>query len=232
MFKQVGPNNFVLIENLNDPDSDQSKELRKKIEQAAETQRQEPEHTMLSCQFILQKANGSAALINSIEHVGDLAHRAQAYNAIYNVEEKVDMMLKYWSSYRWPLEKEIKHGILNNCAYRYANESGLYDKLMGIKDGNERAKAFRELEKNPEVLKMVDHAYSEMDRALKMYVSAHRQFNLPITKLGLLGKNAAIALGELNYNKLHDILIEMKQWLEKYKSSSETEKWKMYSELI
>jgi hypothetical protein len=230
MFIRAGhPNVFVICENLNDPNSDESNALKSKIRQAGETQRGEPESVMLDVCRIIQAANGPNTLVHAIEHTGDLAHRAQSMNSITNVNEKVSMMLQYWSPQRWSLEKEITDGIINNCAYRYLKNQNLYDEVMKL-PSEQRYLKWEEYKQHPEVLKLIAHAHAETNRALKLYVAAHKQHNLPITKLGRLGKNAAIALGEQNFIELHRILKEMDKWLKKYSSSNQVDRWNMFRE--
>ena len=223
MYKRLNNNTFVL-----DPEAS---DLEEKIRLAAETQRGEPESVMLEAQRIIQSTGGSNILANALEHVGDLSHRAQKQNAINNVNEKVKMMLKYWDSNNWSLEKEIKEGTIANCIYRYFKDTGKYEEIMDLPP-EERHKAWRDARTLPEVKKRVEDANKETSRVLKMYVDAHEKYNQPITKLGLLGKQAAIALGKLEYARLHLILLEIKEWLTKYSSLDEDGQWKMFSELI
>lgn len=225
MFKHINNNIFRLEEEVYNSD------LENRIRAAAETQRGEPESTMLKCQRIIQTAGGSNVLSNALEHVGDLSHRAQAYNAIVNVDEKVNMMLQYWSPKRWSLEKEIEDGTVNNCIYRYLNNTNQYDQFKKI-HGDKAYDAWQNTRNIPDVIKMIEHANKEINRALTMYVESHEKYNQPITKLGLLGKHAAIALGKLDYVNLHKILLEMKHWVTKYNSLDENGRWEMYSELI
>ena len=223
MYKRIDDNTFVLDTDNND--------LEEKIRVAAETQRGQPEIVMLNAQRIIQDVGGSNVLANALEHVGDLSHRAQKQNAIGNVNEKVKMMLQYWSPRSWPLEKEIKEGTIDNCIYRYFVETGKYDDISNLSP-EDKYRKWNDARKSPEVEARIKDANKETDRVLKMYVDAHEMYNQPITKLGLLGKQAAIALGRLEYAKLHLILLEMKEWVTKYNSLDEDGKWKMFSELI
>lgn len=224
MFKKINNNIFVLSEQTDE-------ELERRINDAGETQRGEPESVMLKCQNMIQSANGSNVLVNAIEHTGDLSHRAQNQNAIPNVLEKVNMMLQYWNPSRWTLEQEINEGIVSNCTYKYFNETNQYDSIKKLPN-EERYKAWQNARTNPEVLKLIEKAKAETSRALELYVRAHEQHNQPITKLGMMGKQAAIQLGKLNYNELHKIFLEMKKWLDVYYASDKETRWKMFSELI
>lgn len=206
--------------------------LQKKIYAAGMTQRDIPETTMVNSQNIIQKAHGPAILINAIEHIGDLSHRAQT-NAIEAVEDKVKMLLRHWDSNRWSLEKEINHGIMENAIFSYIQETPeVKDEYEKLKSGD-RSKImefWNNLKNHPEVKKRIENAWSETKRALEMYTSAHEKYNKPITKLGILGKQAAIALGELDYNKLKTYLTIIDNWVKKYKSSDEDTKFKMYTD--
>lgn len=222
----------LLKEEIDPFDLEENQELLNRIQDAAETQRGEPESAMLRAQKIIQNSHGSNVLVNAIEHTGDLAHRAQRSNAITNVEEKVNMMLQFWSPKRWPLDKEIKEGIISNCTYHYATISGKYNIVKSIEDSEERAKYWKNLEQAPEVQLLIKQSNEETSKALKMYVDAHRKYNKPITKLGLMGKNAAIALGMLRYNELHIVLYDINKWLEKYYSSNRIQQFQMFTELV
>ena len=222
----------LILENIDDPHSEESELLRKRIRDAAETQRKVPESTMLKCQRIIQQAHGSNVLVNAIEHVGDLSHRAQKENAILNVKEKVEMMLQYWDSSRWSLETEIKNGTLDNCKYSYFKSNPNLKQIFDNRYSDRKLfiSKWNSVNDDVELLELLNHANTTMKTALNLYVTAHKKHNNPITKLGILGKNAAILLGSLEYDKLHQCLLEIIEWVNQYNSiSDETLKWKMFS---
>lgn len=202
---------------------------------ASETQRSEPEEEMLDCVHDLQ-SHGMYDFSEFIEHIGDLAHRAQKNEGtIINVDEKIKMVEKTMpGGYRWSMEQTFQNMITSSA------ESYVVDNIKELKDLKDpigkpngakrifkvydlaRKKYSKEIEKKED-----ENRKYAIERMLK-YAKVHEQYNHPVTELGLLGKEAAIALGKLNFLRLRNIVIKIRKWLNHYNTLSHDEKIKFF----
>jgi hypothetical protein len=215
-----------------------TKSLDQKIKEAADSQRGKPESTMMDVTMKLKEETASSpTLIDLLEHIGDLSNRAQKENAIGNVDEKLGKVEKYRKNNWGTLKQAIEQGYRENAEYRTLKSipelvrlsdnvgkpggpKGLfevYEKLR--KEHGDKIEA--EIKRSKEIAK----------QELKKYVEAHEKFNKPVTKLGKLGKDAAIALGNQNFNQLEKIVSEMRAWIDEYNKATPQRKQEMFQEL-
>jgi len=215
-----------------------SMDLNTRIKEAAESQRGKPESVMMEVTLWLQQNTASSpALINLLEHIGDLSNRAQKRNAIGNVEEKLRKVEQYGKNGLWSLEEEIEDGYRSNAEYRVLKSipelAELADKV-GQPEGPESLFEVYEKLRKEHGSKIEDEIKRSKEltkQELKKYVEAHEKFNKPITKLGKLGKDAAIALGKQKFHRLRKIISEMREWVDKYNKASPEIQEKMFVEL-
>jgi hypothetical protein len=220
------------------PTVPQEKELNAQIEEAARSQRREPESVMMAVTLGLQeKTSPSPVLIDLLEHVGDLSNRAQLRNAVVNVDEKLRKVETFGEEGRLSLEQEIEDGYRSNAEYRVLNS---IPELVELKNnlGKPRGpKALFEVyeklrkEHGPKIEAEIKRSKEIAKQELKKYVEAHEKFNKPVTKLGKLGKDAAIALGNQNFDALRKIISEMRAWVDEYNKASPEVREKMFVEL-
>ena len=216
----------------------QEKDLKEIISDAADSQRGKPESVMMDVTMKLKDETASSpSLIDLLEHVGDLSNRAQKRNAITNVEEKIRKVERYGQDGRNTLEKEIEQGYRDNAEYRVLKSipelAALKDRVgepggpTSLFEVYERVRKEHGSKIEAEIKRSKEIAKQE----LKKYVEAHEKFNKPVTKLGKLGKDAAIALGNQDFNKLRSIVSEMRKWVDTYNKANEQKRDKMFNEL-
>ena len=199
--------------------------------EAALTQRGKPESVMERITLALQKAGAPAFLVDSLEHIGDLSHRAQKQNALINVDEKLRKIeATIGNPSRYTIEQELVDGYRGNAEYRVIQSTpelkALYDNI-GKEGGPERAydvyKKTR-TEYAAAVEEQISKAKKAVTDMLPEYVQAHVEHNRPVTQLGQWGKEAAIALGSQDFDKLRSTVKKMRQWLKEYNALSENAK--------
>lgn len=178
---------------------------------AAESQRGVPEDTMLRVVSQLQKSGGSAVFNDLLEHVGDLAHRLQEPGGIglSGAAEKIRKLEKIlfprpgWMN----LEQELEHALQGNAEYEVAKKY--------TRTEDERNSDFyqRIRETHPDEIAAkkvaIQQAYKQI---LPAYVEAHKTHSLPITYAGMLGKRAAIQLGEMDFDGLRETTRELSKY--------------------
>jgi DNA repair ATPase RecN len=189
---------------------------------AAETQRGIPESQMLRCQRIIP----SVFMCHLIEHIGDLSHRAQRQNQLMNVDEKLRIIENCGKGHRLTLEQELWDNYVGD-AESYVIENNpelkqLWDIMDNLPAGNQRSEAIEKriellnTKYKPQVEEIIKHLKEITRIELDKYTKAHEEHNKPITTLGHLGKDAAIALGNQNFDLLRSIVKQMRQWLNEY----------------
>lgn len=187
---------------------------------AAMTQRGVPESQMLNTVLGLQKLGGSAVFNDLLEHVGDLAHRAQERDGIgmSGWKEKIRKLHRLthpdagWMS----LEEEIKTGIRNNIEYIIFNkypEYETYQKQLA-NEGKPEYLAWEKLRKEraAEIDELMSSFWERADSLMQKYITAHETKNIPKTQLGYLGRQAAIALAKRDFAELKRVSSEMWNW--------------------
>lgn len=205
-------------------------EKRTLIDEAGGTQRGIPESVMMRTSLAAQDLGAPAPLVHAMEHIGDLAHRASRENAIINVKEKVKNFLQFGSPGRWTWEQELDEGWKSNLSYRIIqNDPQLKARWDGAVKGRDKGLLMEEVQRSPEFETQLQEAKTGVDKLLKEYTTAHREHNQPITELGLMGKQAAIALGTKNWPLLKTIMYNMDDWLERYAKASDEEKFAMFA---
>lgn len=206
------------------------------VRDAADTQRGLPEHQMLEC----QRALPHGIIATFIEHIGDLAHRAQNQNALLNVDEKLKMIEQTEGTYRLSIEDEIEENNTENAKNyvrnKYPELKSIWDRIMnfqklGLTMDQKREDIMKinellDTKYKPQVVERIDYIKKLVKKELAKYTKAHEQYNNPITTLGKMGKAAAIALGNQNFDLLRQIVKNMRQWLNEY-HSLKTEKQKL-----
>ena len=216
----------------------EAKNLDQKIKEAADSQRGKPETTMMDVTMKLKEETASSpTLIDLLEHIGDLSNRAQKENAIGNVDEKIAKVEKYRKNNWGTVKSSIEQGYRENAEYRTLKS---IPELVRLRDNVGKPSGPKGLFEVYEKLRKEhgDKIEAEIKRSkeiakqeLKKYVEAHEKFNKPVTKLGKLGKDAAIALGNQNFNQLEKIVSEMRAWVDEYNNATPQRKQEMFREL-
>jgi len=216
----------------------QEKDLKEIISDAADSQRGKPESVMMDVTMKLKDETASSpSLIDLLEHVGDLSNRAQKRNAITNVEEKIRKVERYGQDGRNTLEGEIEQGYRENAEYRILKSipelAALRDRVGEPGGPTSLFEVYERLRKEhgSKIEAEIKRSKEIAKQELKKYVEAHEKFNKPVTKLGKLGKDAAIALGNQDFNKLRSIVSEMRKWVDLYNKANEQKRDKMFNEL-
>jgi hypothetical protein len=196
--------------------------------EASKTQRGKPESFMVQLQM---KHHLPAALNWLIEHVGDLAHRAQETRGIgmAGLFEKIG---KIWN--RLPTEnikRDIEEGIDIAAQFELVRS---YPDLQELDDNVElreekgitgRYQIFdMARERGGDRLEEIkERMRQEIKESLAEYAAVHREHTQPVTYLGELGKEAAVALGEMDFVRMSNVIYYIKTRLEEY-SNAESEK--------
>jgi len=216
----------------------QEKDLEEIISDAADSQRGKPESVMMDVTMKLKDETASSpSLIDLLEHVGDLSNRAQKRNAITNVEEKIRKVERYGQDGRDTLEKEIEQGYRDNAEYRVLKSipelAALRDRVGEPEGPTSLFEVYERVRKEhgSKIEAEIKRSKEIAKQELKKYVEAHEKFNKPVTKLGKLGKDAAIALGNQDFNKLRSIVSEMRKWIDTYNKANEQKRDTMFNEL-
>ena len=179
------------------------------LREAANSQRGIPEATMM--RFTENSALGTpAALKYQLEHIGDLSHRLQEprFTGSFARSKIENLMAKLFPTKGGPtLEELMDQGYENNSFYQVTqNHPELFANLKGREQG--------ELMRSRPDLLAEQAAISAKIKAdtpelLKEYVEAHQKENLPVTYAGKLGKEAAIALGKMDFSRLRTVMMEL-----------------------
>jgi hypothetical protein len=179
------------------------------LREAANSQRGIPESAMM--RFTENSALGTpAALKYQLEHIGDLSHRLQEprFTGSFARSKIENLMAKLFPTKGGPtLEELMDQGYENNSFYRVTqNHPELFANLKGYEQG--------ELMRSRPDLLAEQSAISAKIKAdtpglLKEYVEAHQKENLPVTYAGKLGKEAAIALGKMDFSRLRTVMMEL-----------------------
>lgn len=205
-------------------------------DKAGDTQRGIPEETMLTVCRFLQQHYAAPMLVNLLEHIGDLAHRAQEPygQAIGNVDDKIQLIEKTMTPQRWSLEKEFEEGFLTNAEDQVVRETpelkDLYDSI-GKPEGPTRAYEVYEIARTKykqKIAEQLDHNKRMALSKLPEYVEAHKKHNIPVTYLGHLGKRAAIYLGKLDFDNLRRIVQLIRAWINQYNKLEGVERTKFF----
>ena len=211
----------------------------KEVLDAAETQRGYPESQMMKSARIMGEAGVPITILNLMEHIGDLSHRAQERHSLINIDAKLYMVEVTMLPHRWSIEKEIDHAYIDNAKHKTIDEIPELKEIRDAIDNPDNRENRRELidklwktldskYKNEYIQKII-HAKKVAEIELNKYTKAHELYNKPITTLGKLGKAAAIAVGKEDYPELRSIVKQMREWLNVYDSlSSEEEQLKMF----
>lgn len=169
---------------------EENKTILDRVKDAANTQRKIPEGVMMD----VTRNYITIPIVQSIlEHLGDLSHRAQKIDALYNVHEKINLK-SYLPSImgnprRLSLENEIKNGLKIEAIHDYFGSKG-----MKV-DYSKRLIDFPQDEKD-EIYKIIYKKSKIAIEGLEKYINAHETHNKPITKGGKLGKEIAILAAE------------------------------------
>jgi len=177
---------------------------------AAQTQRGRPEHKMLEIQ---NRRILPAVLSDLIEHVGDIAHRAQETSgiAIINVREKVNKVLGFDSPSRLSIQDEVDQSWLSNAEFKVFMSDPNFVRLGRNSDARKAAGFARRSDLFAEYRRNVPTAEIEAEaarneiasrEAMLEYVESHEKHNKPITRMGQIGKDMAIHLGRGEYREL------------------------------
>ena len=189
---------------LGTPDED-------RIHEAAMTQRNIPEDQMLKSVNQIQKAGVSGMLNHLLEHVGDLSHRLQERGGLGIGAAASKIRLITPADGRMQIADEIRHNLQASAEYaaiqnhpELQNTSPLYVGYQELRD-KYPGEIDRELARMKEQIKA----------PLNDYVRAHIESNQPVTYAGKLGREAAIALGRLDYRRLEKVGRELSQFYNK-----------------
>jgi hypothetical protein len=187
---------------------------------AADSQRGIPESQMYSSVKALQDAGGPEMYNHALEHVGDLADRLQEprYLGSMGATDKLPRLMRmlFPAKGRDSFEKEIESGLRGAAEYKVLEkhpELEVPGEPNWMKYEKVRAQYANEIEQN------IAKAREEMVRQGKEYAKAHREHNKPITYAGKLGRDAAIALGEMDFKKLREIIPELNDFYEANKNT-------------
>lgn len=214
----------------------QSEEYER-IEEAADSQRGRPESVMMDVTMKLKEETASSpVLIDLLEHIGDLSNRAQKQNAIGNVDEKLYKVEKYEKNNWGTLRQAIESGYRENAEYRVLKTIPELNDLRGKVGQPNGPRALFEVyerlrnEHGDKIKAEIRRSKKIAMEELQKYVEAHERYNKPVTRLGVLGKDAAIALGKQDLPRLESIVSEMRKWVDEYNVSSPEKRSEMFVE--
>ncbi len=181
---------------------------------AAESQRGIPESTMMKVVLESQKKGGPAVYNDLLEHVGDLSHRLQEPGLTGSTApEKLRKLgrLLFPEEGRMSLEQEIEYGLRGNAEYSVVKDNPKYQ-TTPMYEGYELARK----EMGPEIEARIEQARKDLKALGEEYAQSHESENLPVTKAGELGKEAAIALGRQDFKRLREIYEELNDFVSKH----------------
>lgn len=185
------------------------------LEAAAFTQRDAPEGQMEKSVSALQSKGGPAIYNDALEDIGDLAHRFQETGM--KGSTGLAGKLPKWNRGLPNFEEQIKIGLDTNATYRVVQKYKLEVEGEPMWKAFDRARA-----QYPDEIKAnIAAAKKEMVKQGKLYADAHRKYNKPVTYAAKLGRDAAIALGEMDFDKLRKLVAEMKDIWEKHSGTPE-----------
>ena len=213
------------------------REEYERIKEAADSQRGRPESVMMDVTMKLKEETASSpVLIDLLEHVGDLSNRAQKENAIGNVDEKLYKVEKYGKNNWGTLSQAIENGYRENAEYRVLKTIPELNDLRGKVGQPNGPRALFEVyerlrnEHGDKIKAEIKRSKEIARQELQKYVEAHERYNKPVTRLGVLGKDAAIALGKQDLPRLESIVSEMRKWVDEYNVSSPEKRSEMFVE--
>jgi len=166
-----------------------SKPTDEAIENAAATQRGHPETTMNRVVRSLGKNDITGTITHLLEHLGDLSHRAQRKNALGNVDEKLSTVERMQGEGRMSLAEEVESGVRESAIFRITKSIPELSQ-MDARDAYSAAK-----KRTADVEAEIKKIRNELLEAIPQYVESHRIHNQPVTVLGDLGKQVAMAYG-------------------------------------
>lgn len=187
------------------------------LRKAAMSQRGVPENQMMDSVSAIQDAGGPAVYNDLLEHVGDLSHRLQEPRyqgaSAQSKIEKLNRLLNPAPD-RMNLEQEIEHGLRSNAEYALVQK-------YGLEDVRPIWKAYDQVREQhaSEIENMIDAARNAMREEGEKYAKAHEDENKPVTYAGRLGRDAAIALGRMDFDALRKISDELKSFYDQHAGS-------------
>lgn len=200
-------------------------------------QRGQPESIMLK----FQKACGDPLIAYLAEHIGDLSHRASECHSdaspmsMNNFVEKVNRTYDILTQ-NYGFEKESNENLVSNAMYSIIHSNPQLKQkdeelrqqiheAFDNKNRNLQEKLFKERDnfknsiKNSQQYKDKIESYNVNGKQIgKEYADAHRNEVHPKSLLQSLGREAAISVGEYNWNKTISILNKIKPLLDKAKN--------------
>lgn len=194
----------------------------KELKDAADSQRGAPETQMLRSQRAITDAGGPAIYADALEHIGDLAHRVQEprYLGSGGAGEKIQRFMRVFfpGKNRMSFEQELEEGLRGTAEYRVIKKHPELEV-----EGEPRWMAYEKARTQyaDEIKKNIAEGREEMIRQGREYAKVHLGENKPVTYAGKLGRDAAIALGEMNFSKLRNILSELNDFYGKYADTPE-----------
>ena len=199
---------------------------------AAMSQRGEPEWVMDD--ITAQNNPGfPAKLTDLLMHVGDLSHRAQEMKGygVLPLTEKINYILRHDHSFnRQTIREEIEEGRVFNAKYNLLSKIPEFVRLdRGPRVNGDpawkaagyrtRSEFFNDFLKNiseAEIQQEVQRGRDAEAEPLARYISAHQNYNNPVTEMGQLGKEMAIDLAEGKYEVVYEKAKEIRSFLDKY----------------
>ena len=194
----------------------------KELKDAADSQRGAPETQMLRSQRAITDAGGPAIYADALEHIGDLAHRVQEprYLGSGGAGEKIQRFMRVFfpGKNRVGFEQELEEGLRGTAEYRVIKKHPELEV-----EGEPRWMAYEKARTQyaDEIKKNIAEGREEMIRQGREYAKVHLGENKPVTYAGKLGRDAAIALGEMDFNKLRNTLSELNDFYGKYADTPE-----------
>ena len=193
-------------------------------QEAAMSQRGQPETQMMTTVLALQEEGGSAVFNDLLEHIGDLAHRSQEREGIgvSGHGEKVRKLnrLMFPQEGWMTIEEEVNDGIRRNAEYEVFKKYPEYEDLeeADAKEGKPRYLAWNKMreERVDEIQARIDTFWERAKPYLDDYIKAHEEHNEPVTQMGQLGKDAAIALAKRDWPTLRSISAQLTEWHDSY----------------
>lgn len=163
-----------------------------------------PEEDMTRTQRVI----GGGVLSFNLEHVGDLTHRMADGNTLNNmgieaVSDKVEKTLRRLRN-DFGFEREHRQNMRNNAIGEYAETKGIEDPFGDARES---------IESDPEFLAFEKERNKKVDAALQRYADNHKQ--IPVfNEVQQAARDAAVALGEQNFDKAESLLSELEDILD------------------
>ena len=183
-----------VLTDLNENKSESPKITKDEAHKAAMTQRGKPESTMISVVNNLSNKGARTGIFTYyLEHLGDLAHRAQDRYGIGALKEKLNK--------------------IENDLNRPSNWLSLEKDLEEQKKSN-----IKFSKKDPKEVDKIEK------QELKKYIEAHEKYNKPITKMGQLGKEIAIAFAKQDFPLLRKKVQALRKEVDRYDNAKPIDK--------